>query len=142
MTHGTIDTSTIGEKYVEYKAVDSWGRSTIIKRKITVYPYNNLEYNYITLKNNQTGETILSIRFDDNSKTFNVYKLDASNIPSDLDSNNTLLEIKLIKKNRNLISRLFKSSESENEKTITITKQDLISNNIESKFSRCSICSW
>ena len=34
----------------------------------------------------------------------------------------------------NLISRLFKSSESENEKTITITKQDLISNNIESKF--------
>ena len=58
MTHGTIDTSTIGEKYVEYKAVDSWGRSTIIKRKITVYPYNNLEYNYITLKNNQTGETI------------------------------------------------------------------------------------
>ena len=135
MTHGTIDTSTIGEKYVEYKAVDSWGRSTIIKRKITVYPYNNLEYNYITLKNNQTGETILSIRFDDKSKTFNVYKLDASNIPSDLDSNNTLLEIKLIKKNRNLISRLFKSSESENEKTITITKQDLISNNIESKFS-------
>ena len=134
MTHGTIDTSTIGEKYVEYKAVDSWGRSTIIKRKITVYPYNNLEYNYITLKNNQTGETILSIRFDDKSKTFNVYKLDASNIPSDLDSNNTLLEIKLIKKNRNLISRLFKSSESENEKTITITKQDLISNNIESKF--------
>lgn len=135
MTHGTIDTSTIGDKYVEYKAVDSWGRSTIIKRKITVYPYNNLEYNYITLKNNQTGKTILSIRFDDNSKTFNVYKLDASNIPSDLDSNNTLLEIKLIKKNRNLISRLFKSSESENEKTITITKQDLISNNIESKFS-------
>ena len=135
MTHGTIDTSTIGEKYVEYKAVDSWGRSTIIKRKITVYPYNNLEYNYITLKNNQTGETILSIRFDDKSKTFNVYKLDASNIPSDLDSNNRLLEIKLIKKNRNLISRLFKSSESENEKTITITKQDLISNNIESKFS-------
>ena len=135
MTHGTIDTSTIGEKYVEYKAVDSWGRSTIIKRKITVYPYNNLEYNYITLKNNQTGETILSIRFDDKSKTFNVYKSDASNIPSNLDSNNTLLEIKLIKKNRNLISRLFKSSESENEKTITITKQDLISNNIESKFS-------
>lgn len=134
MTHGTIDTRTIGEKYVEYKAVDSWGRSTIIKRKITVYPYNNLEYNYITLKNNQTGKTILSIRFDDNSKTFNVYKLDASNIPSDLDSNSTLLEIKLIKKNRNLISRLFKSSESENEKTITITKQDLISNNIESKF--------
>ena len=133
MTHGTIDTSTIGEKYVEYKAVDSWGRSTIIKRKITVYPYNNLEYNYITLKNNQTGETILSIRFDDKSKTFNVYKSDASNIPSNLDSNNTLLEIKLIKKNRNLISRLFKSSES--EKTITITKQDLISNNIESKFS-------
>ena len=134
MTHGTIDTSTIGEKYVEYKAVDSWGRSTIIKRKITVYPHNNLEYNYITLKNNQTGETILSIRFDDKSKTFNVYKSDASNIPSNLDSNNTLLEIKLIKKNRNLISRLFKSSESENEKTITITKQDLISNNIESKF--------
>ena len=134
MTHGTIDTSTIGKKYVEYKAVDSWGRSTIIKREITVYPYNNLEYNYITLKNNQTGKTILSIRFDDNSKTFNVYKSDASNIPSNLDSNNTLLEIKLIKKNRNLISRLFKSSESENEKTITITKQDLISNNIESKF--------
>ena len=101
MTHGEIDTSTIGEKYIEYKVVDSWGRNTLIKRKIIVYPYNNLEYNYINIKNNQTGKTILSIRFDDKSKKFNVYKLDVSKIPSGLSNNSRLLKIKLIKKNKN-----------------------------------------
>ena len=35
---GDFDTNTIGEKEVEYRVVDSWGRSSMIKRKITVYP--------------------------------------------------------------------------------------------------------
>ena len=46
---GDFDTNTIGEKEIEYSVVDSWGRSSMIKRKITVYPYSPLEYNYITL---------------------------------------------------------------------------------------------
>lgn len=133
VTYSNLDTSTIGEKYVEYKVVDSWGRSTLIRRKVTVYPGNNLEYNYITIKNNETNEVILSIRFDEDNKKFKVVKLDASKIPSSLSDNDKLLDIKLIKKNSNPILKLFKSSES--EKIITITKKDLIDNNLESKFS-------
>lgn len=34
ITHTEIDTSTIGEKYIEYKVVDSWGRNTLIKEKL------------------------------------------------------------------------------------------------------------
>ena len=48
---GNIDLTTIGEKEVEYRVVDSWGRSSLVKRKVTVYPLNSLEYNYITLRN-------------------------------------------------------------------------------------------
>lgn len=131
VTHTEIDTSTIGEKYAEYTAVDSWGRSTLIKRKITVCPENNLSYNYITIKNNQTNEAILSIRFDEDNKKFKVDKLDVSKIPSSLSDNDKLLELKLIKKNNNIIFKLFKFLKSkDNIETITITKQDLINNNL------------
>ena len=133
VTHSDINTSTIGDKYVEYKVVDSWGRSTLVERKVTVYPDNNLEYNYITIKNNETNEPILSIRFDEDTKKFKVNKLDASKIPSSLDDNDKLLEIKLIKKVTNPILKLFKSSES--EKIINITKDDLINNNLDDKFN-------
>ncbi|WP_440250869.1 hypothetical protein, partial [Clostridium sp.] len=62
---GNIDLTTIGEKEVEYRVVDSWGRSSLVKRKVTVYPLNSLEYNYITLRNNETFDPILTIRLDD-----------------------------------------------------------------------------
>ena len=48
----------IGDNTIYLSVVDSWGRNTLIKRKIIVYPYNNLEYNYINIKNNQTKEVI------------------------------------------------------------------------------------
>ena len=130
ITHTEIDTSTIGEKYIEYKVVDSWGRNTLIKRKIIVYPYNNLEYNYINIKNNQTNEVILSIRFDEDNRKFKVNKLDASKIPSGLSNNSELLKIELIKQNKNSI---LKSSNKETI-TITITRQDLINNTLNEKF--------
>ncbi|MFR7489282.1 MAG: putative mucin/carbohydrate-binding domain-containing protein [Romboutsia timonensis] len=130
ITHTEIDTSTIGEKYIEYKVVDSWGRNTLKKRKITVYPYNNLEYNYINIKNNQTKEVILSIRFDEDNRKFKVNKLDASKIPSGLSNNSELLKIELIKQNKNSI---LKSSNKETI-TITITRQDLINNTLNEKF--------
>ena len=128
ITHTEIDTSTIGEKYIEYKVVDSWGRNTLIKRKITVYPYNNLEYNYINIKNNQTKEVILSIRFDEDNRKFKVNKLDASKIPSGLSNNSELLKIELIKQNKKSILK------SSNKETITITRQDLINNTLNEKF--------
>ena len=90
---GSIDTSTIGEKEVEYRVIDSWGRSSLIKRKVTVYPYNNLEYNYINVKNNETGESILKIRFDDINKKFVVDKVDKSKIPSSLSNDNDLFDM-------------------------------------------------
>ena len=94
---GAIDTSTIGEKEVEYRVVDSWGRSSLVKRKVTVYPYNNLEYNYINVKNNETNESILKIRFDDINKKLVVDKVDKSKIPSSLNSDTEVFKLKLIK---------------------------------------------
>ena len=128
ITYTEIDTSTIGEKYIEYKVVDSWGRNALIKRKIIVYPYNNLEYNYINIKNNQTKEVILSIRFDEDNRKFKVNKLDVSKIPSGLSNNSELLKIELIKQNKNSILK------SSNKETITITRQDLINNTLNEKF--------
>ena len=128
ITHTEIDTSTIGEKYIEYKVVDSWGRNTLIKRKIIVYPYNNLEYNYINIKNNQTKEVILSIRFDEDNRKFKVNKLDVSKIPSGLSNNSELLKIELIRQNKKSILK------SSNKETITITRQDLINNTLNEKF--------
>lgn len=127
VTYLEVDTSTIGEKYIEYKVVDSWGRVTLKKRKVTVYPYNNLEYNYITIKNNkQTDNLILSIRFDEDNKKFKVNKVDVSKIPSDLNDNEVLLEITNYKKKSRGV---FNSSNI--VETISITKDDLINNNLD-----------
>ena len=133
---GELDTSTIGEKEVEYRVIDSWGRSSLIKRKVTVYPYNNLEYNYINVKNNETGESILKIRFDDINKKFVVDKVDKSKIPSSLSNDNDLFEIKLIKK-ENINSK--NTSINNNEvKTIKLTKKDLIDGNKVSEINNLS----
>ncbi|WP_303188618.1 hypothetical protein [uncultured Clostridium sp.] len=118
-----LDTSTIGEKEVEYRVIDSWGRSSLIKRKVTVYPYNNLEYNYINVKNNETGDSILKIRFDDINKKFVVDKVDKSKIPSSLSNDNKVFEIKLIK-NEDINSR--SNEDNVKVKTISLTKKELI----------------
>ena len=100
---GSVDTSTIGEKEVEYRVVDSWGRSSLVKRKVTVYPYNDLEYNYINVKNNETNESILKIRFDDINKKLVVDKVDKSKIPSSLNSDTEVFKLKLIKNKKDNI---------------------------------------
>ena len=128
---GAIDTSTIGEKEVEYRVVDSWGRSSLVKRKVTVYPYNNLEYNYINLKNNETLESILRIRFDDIKKKLVVDKIDKSKIPSSLNSDTEVFKLKLIKNKKptlnNKTSENNQGSNSEElEKSIVLTKADLL----------------
>ena len=133
---GELDTSTIGEKEVEYRVIDSWGRSSLIKRKVTVYPYNNLEYNYINVKNNETGESILKIRFDDVNKKLVVDKIDRSKIPSSLSNDNDLFEIKLIKK-ENINSKNTGSNNNE-VKTIKLTKKDLIDGNKVSEINNLS----
>ena len=123
---GELDTSTIGEKEVEYRVIDSWGRSSLIKRKVIVYPYNNLEYNYINVKNNETGDSILNIRFDDINKKFVVDKVDKSKIPSSLNNDNKVFEIKLIK-NEDINSR--SNEDNVKVKTISLTKKELIDGN-------------
>ena len=133
---GELDTSTIGEKEVEYRVIDSWGRSSLIKRKVTVYPYNNLEYNYINVKNNETGESILKIRFDDVNKKLVVDKIDRSKIPSSLSNDNDLFEIKLIKKES--INSKNTGSNNNEVKTIKLTKKDLIDGNKVSEINNLS----
>ena len=127
---GNIDTTTIGEKEVEYRVIDSWGRSSLIKRKVIVYPLNALEYNYISVKNNETHDPMLTIRLNDETKKFVVDKIDRSKIPSSLSNDTKIFELKLIKGKRDNSST--KTSEENQvgkdevvEKTITLTKEDL-----------------
>ena len=128
---GDLDTTTIGQKEVEYRVVDSWGRSSLVKRKVTVYPLNSLEYNYITLRNNETFDPILTIRLNDETKKFVVDKIDRSKIPSSLSNDTKVFELKLIRKkeeNSNIETNE-ESSVGKNEKvvkTITLTKADLM----------------
>ena len=128
---GNLDLTTIGEKEVEYRVVDSWGRSSLVKRKVTVYPLNSLEYNYITLRNNETFDPILTIRLDDKTKKFVVDKIDRSKIPSSLKNEDKVFELKLIrKKNGNSSTKASEENsvgkDEEVVKTITLTKEDLM----------------
>ena len=128
---GNLDLTTIGEKEVEYRVVDSWGRSSLVKRKVTVYPLNSLEYNYITLRNNETFDPILTIRLNDETKKFVVDKIDRSKIPSSLSNDTKVFELKLIrKKNENSSAKASEeNSVGKGEEvigTITLTKEDLM----------------
>ena len=136
---GDFDTNTIGEKEIEYSVVDSWGRSSMIKRKITVYPYSPLEYNYITIKNDETDEVILTIRFDDENKRFVVDKIDKSKVPSRLKENDKIFELKLIKDNKTEVSKINgNNSESEEEVIISLTNSDLLNNEVVNKINNLS----
>jgi hypothetical protein len=128
---GDLDTTTIGEKEVEYRVVDSWGRSSLVKRKVTVYPLNSLEYNYITLRNNETFDPILTIRLNDETKKFVIDKIDRSKIPSSLKEEDKVFELKLIRKKKENSSTKASEENSvgkdeEVVKTITLTKADLM----------------
>ena len=140
---GNLDLTTIGEKEVEYRVVDSWGRSSLVKRKVTVYPLNSLEYNYITLRNNETFDPILTIKLNDETKKFVVDKIDRSKIPSSLKDNDKVFELKLIRKKKENSSA--KESEEnlvgKNEKvvnTITLTKEDLMNDEKIKKINELS----
>ena len=136
---GDFDTNTIGEKEIEYSVVDSWGRSSMIKRKITVYPYSPLEYNYITIKNDETDEAILTIRFDDENKLFVVDKIDKSKVPSRLKENDKIFEFKLIKDNKAEGTKINgNNSESEEEVIISLTNSDLLNNEVVNKINNLS----
>ena len=128
---GNLDLTTIGEKEVEYRVVDSWGRSSLVKRKVTVYPLNSLEYNYITLRNNETFDPILTIKLNDETNNFVVDKIDRSKIPSSLKNEDKVFELKLIrKKNGNSSTKTSEENsvgkDEEVVKTITLTKEDLM----------------
>ena len=128
---GDLDTTTIGEKEVEYRVIDSWGRSSLVKRKVTVYPLNSLEYNYITLRNNETFDPILTIRLNDETKKFVVDKIDRSKIPSSLSNDTKVFELKLIRKKKENSSTKASEENSVGKGeevigTITLTKEDLM----------------
>ena len=140
---GSIDTSTIGEKEVEYRVVDSWGRSSLVKRKVTVYPLNSLEYNYITLRNNETFDPILTIRLNDKTKKFVVDKIDRSKIPSSLKDEDKVFELKLIrKKNGNSSTKTSEENsvgkDEQVVETITLTKEDLMNDEKIKKINELS----
>ena len=140
---GNVDLATIGEKEVEYRVVDSWGRSSLVKRKVTVYPLNSLEYNYITLRNNETFDPILTIRLDDKTKKFVVDKIDRSKIPSSLSNDTKVFELKLIRKKKENSSTKESEENSvgkgeEVVETITLTKADLMNDEKIKKINELS----
>ena len=140
---GNLDLTTIGEKEVEYRVVDSWGRSSLVKRKVTVYPLNSLEYNYITLRNNETFDPILTIKLNDETKKFVVDKIDRSKIPSSLKDKDKVFELKLIRKKEENSSDKTSEENSigKNEKvvdTITLTKEDLMNDEKIKKINELS----
>ncbi|WP_291731790.1 immunoglobulin-like domain-containing protein [Clostridium sp.] len=140
---GDLDTTTIGEKEVEYRVVDSWGRSSLVKRKVTVYPLNSLEYNYITLRNNETFDPILTIRLNDETKKFVVDKIDRSKIPSSLSNDTKVFELKLIRKKKENSSTKVSEENSvgkgeEVVETITLTKADLMDDDKVNKINKLS----
>lgn len=140
---GNLDLTTIGEKEVEYRVVDSWGRSSLIKRKVTVYPLNSLEYNYITLRNNETFDPILTIRLDDKTKKFVVDKIDRSKIPSSLSNDTKVFELKLIRKKKENSSTKVSEENSvgkgeEVVETISLTKEDLMNDEKIKKINELS----
>ena len=140
---GNLDLTTIGEKEVEYRVVDSWGRSSLVKRKVTVYPLNSLEYNYITLRNNETFDPILTIRLDDKTKKFVVDKIDRSKIPSSLSNDTKVFELKLIRKKKENSSTKESEENSvgkgeEVVETITLTKADLMNDEKIKKINELS----
>ena len=140
---GNLDLTTAGEKEVEYRVVDSWGRSSLVKRKVTVYPLNSLEYNYITLRNNETFDPILTIRLNDETKKFVVDKIDRSKIPSSLSNDTKVFELKLIRKKKENSSTKVSEENSvgKNEKvvnTITLTKEDLMNDEKIKKINELS----
>ena len=140
---GNLDLTTVGEKEVEYRVVDSWGRSSLVKRKVTVYPLNSLEYNYITLRNNETFDPILTIRLDDKTKKFVVDKIDRSKIPSSLSNDTKVFELKLIrKKKENSITKAGEENSvgkgEEVVETITLTKADLMDDDKVNKINKLS----
>ena len=140
---GKLDLTTVGEKEVEYRVVDSWGRSSLVKRKVTVYPLNSLEYNYITLRNNETFDPILTIRLNDETKNFVVDKIDRSKIPSSLKDEDKVFELKLIrKKNGNSNTKASEENsvgkDEEVIETITLTKADLLNDEKIKKINELS----
>ena len=140
---GKLDLTTVGEKEVEYRVVDSWGRSSLLKRKVTVYPLNSLEYNYITLRNNETFDPILTIRLNDETKNFVVDKIDRSKIPSSLKDEDKVFELKLIrKKNGNSNTKASEENsvgkDEEVIETITLTKADLLNDEKIKKINELS----
>ena len=140
---GNLDLTTIGEKEVEYRVVDSWGRSSLVKRKVTVYPLNSLEYNYITLRNNETFDPILTIRLNDETKKFVVDKIDRSKIPSSLSNDTKVFELKLIRKKKENSSTKVSEENSvgkgeEVVETITLTKADLMDDDKVNKINKLS----
>lgn len=119
---GTIDTTTSGVKKVKYSVKDSWGRNTFIYRDVKVNKINKLEHNDIEITNSN-NEVIFSLEFDDYEKNIKLKSLDISKI----DSENTdkIFTISIFSKTRR-------------RNSIEITKNDLISGDINTKLEDIS----
>ena len=102
-----------------------------------------MEYNYITLRNNETFDPILTIRLNDETKNFVVDKIDRSKIPSSLKDEDKVFELKLIrKKNGNSNTKASEENsvgkDEEVIETITLTKADLLNDEKIKKINELS----
>lgn len=121
-----IDTNTTGVKSVEYRLTDSWGRTTIKNRDITVTDKTALEANKINVKGN--NGVIFSLGFDSITKKYIVRDINLNNLPDDV--NDDVFKMTVYTKNTTKTNGDF----TEKHK-VTITEEDLQNKKFVSKFN-------
>ena len=125
-----VDTNTIGTKGIEYRLTDSWGRTTIKNRDITVTDKTALEANKINVKGN--NGVIFSLGFDSITKKYIVRDINLNNLPDNVEGN--VFKMTVYTKNTT------KTNTNTNgdftvKNTVTITAEDLQNKKFVSKFN-------
>lgn len=129
VTYKKIDTNTTGVKSVEYRLTDSWGRTTIAKRTITVTDKSILETNKINVKGK--NGVIFSLGFDSITKKYIVRDINLNNLPEDVSGNVFKMTVYREKTTKT-------ESDFEVKDTVTITADDLQNKKFVSRFEELS----
>ena len=133
VSYGSLNTDKVGQTTVDYRITDSWGRTTIATRTITVTDKNLLETQKINVKSN--GKVIFSLSFDSILKKFIVNDINLENLDDNISGDIFRMGVYGPKTTRtvdNIEANLEKKSE------VTITSDDLQNNKFTSKFEDLS----
>jgi len=129
VSYGKLNTDKVGNTTIDYRITDSWGRTTIAIRTITVIDNNTLETQQINVKSN--GNIVFSLSFDSILKKFIVKNINLDNLDDNIDGNIFRMRVYGPKNARNGANLECKSQ-------VIITSDDLQNNKFTSKFEDLS----